>query len=113
MRVPVEEREITIGGYIYNDDDDHTRRDYFEVFTSDYGYMAKLDKMCEQYPEHWRHREQQPEWRQGGDIVGKFYECSVGCVFLRGKPRAGTPQTEEQKQAFRERMIKAREQGKI
>lgn len=106
MRTPVEEREIRAGAYTYKEDG--TRNDAMDVYTSDYGLMAKFDRYCAENPEHWKLAE---AMTQGGDIVGKRYECSWDCVFFRAKPLKGRPMTEEQKQAARERMMKMHEMG--
>ena len=108
MRTPTDEREVLVSMYTYKPDG--TRNDRTVVYTSDYSYMAKFDKFCEQYPEHWKCIK---TMKRDGDVVGKRYDVAVECVFFRGKPRQGTTQTEEQKAAFAERMRKAREEGKM
>ena len=106
MRTPTEEREIHAGAYTYKPDG--TRNDRMEVYTSDYSLMAKFDKFCEQNPDHWKLTE---TMKQGGDIVGKRYQCTWECVLFRAKPKQGRPMTEEEKQVARERMMKMREAG--
>ena len=109
MRTPIEERELLINGYVYNQDG--TKADKIDVYTSDYSYMAKFDRFCKEYPEYWKLREQNGIETVGGDIVGKFYEVSLSCVLLRGKPRKGRTLTEAEKEASRERMKQLHEAG--
>lgn len=107
MRTPTEEREVCAGAYTYKDDG--TRNDKMTVYTSDYSFMAKFDKFCKENPDHWKLVD---TMKQDGDIVGKRYECTWECILFRAKPKQGTPQTEEQKQAFVERMKALREMPK-
>lgn len=106
MKVLPAERELHIGGYTYKQDS--SKSNSLEVYTNDFAVMAKLDKYCFENPDEWRIKE---TILCQGDIVGKRYICSFGCVLLRGKPRKGIQQTEEQKQKARERMIGLRKAG--
>lgn len=94
MRTPIDEREIHIGGYTY--DEDGKRKDTIEIYTSDYSYMLKFDRLCDENPDEWRIKEGSV-LRQGGDIVAKTYICPVSCVsFRRGKKKL----TDEQREAL-------------
>ena len=108
LRTPVEEREVAAGNYTYNLDG--SKNGKMEVYTSDYGYMLKFDKFCKEQPEHWKLMQ---TMKHGGDIVGKRYLCSWECLLFRAKPRTGTPQTEEQKKASRERMLVMHKAGAL
>lgn len=104
MRTPIEDREIQIGGYTY--DDNGKRSGTMEIYTSDYSYMAKLDKFCEKHPEEWQVKPGSIKTCEG-DIVSKIYICPVYCVSFRGSKRK-VDFTDEQKEAMRERMKAAR-----
>lgn len=81
MRTPKEEREITAGGYVWNEDG--TRADRMEVYCSDYGYMAKLDRYVKQFPEIWKVERVE---KSGDDVASKTYSCPARCIsFLSGK----------------------------
>lgn len=92
MRTPTFEREVCITFY--------TDADTANVYTSDYSYMSKLDKLCAANPAEWK---QLHEAYCGGDIVSKTYSCPKQFISFRSKARC-TVQTEEQKEAMRERM---------
>jgi len=49
LRTPKEEREIHAGGYIYGENG--VKNERMTVYTSDYSYMAKLDKFVDENPE--------------------------------------------------------------
>lgn len=82
MRTPKEERKITAGGYVWNPDG--TRAERMTVYASDYGYMAKLDRYCEQYPDIWKVEE---VIKAGEDVMAKRYSCPVRCISFRGGHR--------------------------
>jgi len=105
LRTPKEERELHIGGYVYKEDG--TKETTLDVYTSDYGYMLKFDKFCEEYPEDWQLKE---TMKQAGDIVGKRYRVSLGCILIRGRKPTRTL-SEEQKEAMRKRLSKIRKVG--
>lgn len=100
MRTPIEEREVVIR---FNTDDETAN-----IYTSDYSYMTKLDKLCENNPAEWRgiHTEY-----HSGDIVGKFYECPYHLISFR-KGSTQRTMTDEQKAAAADRLAKAREARK-
>ena len=106
MRTPIEEREVSVGGYTFKPDG--TKADTWEVYTSDYSYMLKFDRFCKNNPEEWQLKE---TLTSQGDVVGKKYTCTIGCVLFREKTRHGRPMTDEEKQAARERFAKMREDG--
>ena len=106
----IEERELHAGTYTYkNVNGEYVRNDAMDVYTSDYSYMSKFDRFCEEHPDNWKCVGVD---KVGGDIVGKRYSCTWDCVFFRAKPMRGRPRTEEEKQAFKERMAKLREEGR-
>ena len=92
MRTPTFEREVCITFY--------TDADTANVYSSDYSYMSKLDKLCAANPTEWK---QIDEAYCGGDIVSKTYSCPKQFISFRSKARS-TVQTEEKKEAMRERM---------
>ncbi len=92
MRTPKEEREISAGGYTYNPDG--TRAERMQVFTSDYSYMAKLDRYCEENPEEWKIEAVNSI---GYDIISKVYSCPTSCLSFRKKTVKGREMTEEEK----------------
>ena len=100
MRTPIEEREIQIGGYTYNRDG--TRANTIEIYTSDYGYIAKLDRFCKENPAEWKVKAGS-EYRSGGDLVSKTYICPISCVLLREKT-VRRNLTDEQREQMRARM---------
>lgn len=89
--------EISVSAYTYKADG--SRNDRMEVYTSDYSLMAKFDRYCKENPEHWKVME---TMTQGGDIVGKRYQCTWECVHFRAKP-VKRELTEEQRAALSER----------
>ena len=78
MRTPKNEREISAGGYVWNDDGTRAKR--MTVYASDYGFMAKLDRYAEKYPELWKVEEVS---FNGNDIVSKRYSCPSNCISFR------------------------------
>lgn len=96
MRTPIEEREVIISW--------RTTDDTVSIYTSDYSYMTKFDKLVEKHPEAWRLKRQE---LHKGDIVGKSYETSVKCLTFRSEPPKGREMTEEEKRIAAERMRKA------
>jgi hypothetical protein len=103
MRTPKEEREIHIGGYTYQENG--TKAERMTIYTSDYSYMAKLDKFTSENPEEWRVENVR---RSGDDIVSKEYSCPVGCITFRKAAPKGREMTEEQREALRERFASVR-----
>lgn len=87
MRTPKEEREIQAGGYVWNSDG--TRADRMKVYCSDYGYMAKLDRYCEKYPDIWKVEKTET---CNGDITSKTYSCPVRCISFRSGHRTAKPE---------------------
>ena len=106
MRTPKEDRELLINGYVYNENG--TRAETISVYTSDYSYMAKFDKYCEEYPEHWKVKNVAT---CSGDVCGKNYVVSAGCLLIRPKPRRGRAISETEKEAMRARMREMRKAG--
>ena len=92
MKTPTDEREVCISFY--------TDSDTANVYTSDYSYMSKLDKLCEANPREWK---QIREEYCGKDTVSKTYSCPKQFISFRSKFRV-TRQTDEQKEAMRKRM---------
>ena len=78
MRTPKTDRELSICGCTYNDDG--TRAERITIFTSDYSYMAKLDKLVEKNPEKWKLEQVN---RHGDDITGKQYSCPIRYISFR------------------------------
>jgi len=103
MRTPKEEREISAGGYTYAPDG--TRASRMRVFTSDYSYMIKLDRYCEENPDEWKVERVN---HNGQDIVSKEYSCPTSCLSFRKKTVKGREMTEEEKARAAERMQTAR-----
>lgn len=100
MRTPLEEREIQIGGYTYNQDG--SRATTIEIYTSDYGYMAKLDRFCKDNPAEWRVKPGSI-YKSGEEIVSKIYICPLSCILLREKT-VRRNLTEDQREQMRIRM---------
>lgn len=103
MRTPKEDREITAGGYTYQENG--TRAERMTIYTSDYSYMAKLDKYVEKNPEEW-HVEK--VYTDGEDVTGKQYSCPTSCLSFRMKTVRARELTEEEKQERRERLAALR-----
>lgn len=104
MRTPKEEREIHAGGYIYGENG--VKNERMTVYTSDYSYMAKLDKFVDENPEEWR---VEAVNKSGDDITSKIYSCPVSCLSFRKKTTAKRELSEEEKEALRERLAKVRD----
>lgn len=92
MRTLKEEREISAGGYTYNQDG--TRAERMKVFTSDYSYMVKLDRYCEKNPEEWK--VETVNYHEG-DIISKVYSCPTSCLSFRKKTVKVREMAEEEK----------------
>ena len=78
MRTPKVDRELSICGYTYNEDG--TRAQRITIYTSDYSYMAKLDKLVEKNPEEWKVVQ---EHKHGEDVTGKEYTCPIKYISFR------------------------------
>lgn len=108
MRTPKEDREITAGGYTYQENG--TRSERMTVYTSDYSYMAKLDKYVMENPEEWRIEK---TYVNGDDVVGRQYSCPTSCLSFRMKTVKGRKLTDEKKQELRERLAIVRNARKV
>lgn len=97
MRTPADEREVIVR--FYTDEQTAT------VYTSDYNYMRKFDRLVEENPDVWKFVRQET---CQGDVVGKFYECPKKMIGFRARPQVGRPMTEEQKKANVERLLQYR-----
>ena len=101
MRTPKEEREVLVSWY--------TTDDFCRVYTSDYVYMSRFDKLCKENPDTW---ECERVEYQDGDVVAKSYKVPVKCISFRREPAKGREMTEEEKTIAAERLRKARESKK-
>lgn len=101
MRTPVEDREVTIN-LIGNE---------ASIYCSDYHYMIKLDRCCENNPDEWKCTNVATS---DGDVVSKTYSCPAKYISFRSKPRSGsngrkiTPEQLERMQEGRRRAIESR-----
>ena len=89
MRTPKVDRELNICGYTYNEDG--TRAQRITIYTSDYSYMAKLDKLVEKNPEEWKVVQ---EHKHGEDVTGKEYSCPIKYISFRSGVK-GAKNTED------------------
>ena len=96
MRTPADEREVIVR--FYTDEQTAT------VYTSDYNYMRKFDRLVEENPDVWKFVRQET---CQGDVVGKFYECPKKMITFRSKIIKSS-MTEEQKKASAERLLQYR-----
>ena len=97
MRTPYEEREVHISYTPFSDT--------AEIYTSDYSYIAKLDKYCKDNPEEWKCiREEMCD----GDVAGKAYECPKKLILIKRKSPSRAEMTEEQKIENAARLAAAR-----
>ena len=100
MKPLKEEQELSIGGYIYNEDG--TRRSEIEVYTNNPGHMQKFDRYCRENPSEW-HVVRVSE--SDGEICGKTYMMAIGCLNIRPKS-VKRNYTNEQRQALANRFKK-------
>ena len=96
MRTPIEEREVSIQFM--------TDSNIAHVYTSDYSYMTKLDKLCEKNPTEWKIEYVN---KNEGDIVGKQYTCPRKLISFRANTTK-REMTDEQRLAAAERLKVAR-----
>ena len=73
------------------------------ISTSDTRMFTKFDNLTRQNPTDWEFVRQET---CNKEIVEKFYKCPINFVTFRSKARTGVAQSEQQKEAARERMIK-------
>ena len=93
MRTPADEREVIVR--FYTDEQTAT------VYTSDYNYMRKFDRLVEENPDVWKFVRQET---CQGNVVGKTYECPKKMITFRSKIIKSS-MTEEQKEAARQRIL--------
>ena len=93
MRTPADEREVIVR--FYTDEQTAT------VYTSDYNYMRKFDRLVEENPDVWKFTRQET---CQGNVVGKTYECPKKMITFRSKIIKSS-MTEEQKEAARQRIL--------
>ena len=96
MRTPADEREVIVR--FYTDEQTAT------VYTSDYNYMRKFDRLVEENPDVWKFTRQET---CQGNVVGKTYECPKKMITFRSKIIKSS-MTEEQKKASAERLLQYR-----
>ena len=97
MRTPADEREVIVR--FYTDEQTAT------VYTSDYNYMRKFDRLVEENPDVWKFTRQET---CQGDVVGKFYGCPKKMITFRAK-KPTREMTEEQKKELNERLARMRD----
>lgn len=97
MRTPADEREVIVR--FYTDEQTAT------VYTSDYNYMRKFDRLVEENPDVWKFTRQET---CQGDVVGKTYECPKRMITFRAK-KPTREMTEEQKKELNERLARMRD----
>jgi len=96
VRTPMEERET----WIYLEPGD----DRAKVYTSDYQYMNKFDKLVSSSEDWICDKVEKCE----GDVVSKTYYCPKEFISFRSKKVSRT-MTDEQREAAAERLRKMRE----
>ena len=104
MRTLINEREVVIQ---FNTD-----TNVASVYTSDYSYMTKLDKLVKNNPDEWSLVNTA---YHDGDIVSKTYKCPKKLISFRGKTSSGKLReyTDEEKRAIAERFKNAREKKNL
>lgn len=104
MRTLINEREVVIQ---FNTD-----TNVASVYTSDYSYMTKLDRLVKNNPDEWSLVDTA---YHDGDIVSKTYKCPKKLISFRGKTSSGKSReyTEEEKRAIAERFKNAREKKNL
>lgn len=104
MRTLINEREVVIQ---FNTD-----TDVASVYTSDYSYMTRLDKLVKNNPGEWSVIDVA---YHDGDVVSKTYKCPKKLISFRGKTLSGRfrEYTEEEKRAIGERLKNARKKGSL
>lgn len=80
--------------------------DVAHIWTSDTTVMTKLDK----YVEEGTYKLIREEKDNDGSVCGRWYECPKNWISFRHKTRT---QTEEQKAASKERMMRYHEQKRL
>lgn len=93
MKTPKSDREVVVTFM--------TNEDLADVYTSDYRFMNKFDKLCEINPDEWKCIRID---RCEGDMCGKLYQCPTNFISFRSKSRTVKEKTEEERETQRERM---------
>lgn len=101
MRTLINEREVVIQ---FNTDSNVA-----SVYTSDYSYMTRLDKLVKNNPDEWSVTDVA---YHDGDVVSKTYRCPKKLISFRGKTVTREREyTEEERRAIGERLKNAKKKG--